>query len=530
MVENNVITQAQADAAKAVPLSVQPPNADASDAPYFVDLVRDVLESSYKDQDINQQGYRIYTTLDASLQRAAVEAVDIGMVKVDAQIQKRQAARNKKKGKATAPTAPIVYPQVALVAIDPHSGRVLALIGGRNYGMSQLNHAIAKRPTGSVFKPFVYAAAINADLNGQNPPFTPVSMIDDSPTTFTYGDQVYTPRNYEDKYHGEVTARYALAESLNNATVKLAEMIGYNKVADLAHSAGIDSVKATPSMALGSYDATPLEISSAYTIFANGGIRVTPTLLSSLRDASGNVVQNFNPDTSKNQVLDPRVAYVVTNMMEGVLNMGTGYAVRQLGFSAPAAGKTGTSHDAWFAGFTSNLLCIVWVGNDDYSDLRLSGGTTAAPIWAEFMKRAVKLPQYSETRPFIPPPGVVTVQLDKVTNLLSNSSCPDSYYASFLAGTEPTQTCDHSKQDQRNFFQKILGLGETPKPNSNPAAASNNTQPGTVPAAAQNAQLSPSPDAEKNKKGFFGKVFGVFRGGGDENKTTGTGGQSPAPN
>ena len=184
-----------------------------------------------------------------------------------------------------------------------------------------------------------------------------------------------------------MSLRYALAMSLNNATVKVAEEVGYDKVADLAKAAGIASVKATPAMALGSYDASPLDMTGAYTVFANGGVRLSPILLRSVRNAKGDVIANYNTD--QKPILDPRIAYVMTNMMEGVINNGLGYTkVRLRGFTPPAAGKTGSSHDGWFAGYTSNLLCIVWVGYDDYSDLRLSGAQTAAPIWAEFMKKA----------------------------------------------------------------------------------------------------------------------------------------------
>jgi penicillin-binding protein 1B len=351
-----------------------------------------------------------------------------------------------------------------------------------------LNHALSNRPTGSIFKPLVYASALNAALS-QGPPsgapatlpggtqaavipaslpggttlidarqeqenrapaqpgcsmsrsaepcpdnvtnqggmsrsagsctnsnndatqcaqpaFTQATLINDAPYAFPFGNQIYTPRNYHDVYHGEVTARFALAHSLNNATVKLAEMVGYDKVAELAKTVGIESVKPTPSMALGAYEATPLDMAQAYTAFANGGTLVTPVKVVSVRDAQGNVLGNSEGE--KKTVLDPRVAYVVTNMMEAVMSGdGTGAGVRGMGFTAPAAGKTGTSHDGWFAGYTSNLLCIVWVGFDDYSDLKLEGAHSAAPIWAMFMKKAVALPDYRDTRPFVAPPGVV---------------------------------------------------------------------------------------------------------------------------
>ncbi len=252
-----------------------------------------------------------------------------------------------------------------------------------------------------------------------------------------------------------MTLRYALAMSLNNATVKVAEEVGYDKVADLAKLAGIASVKATPAMALGSYDATPLDMAGAYTSFSNNGTRLSPILVNSVRNAKGDVVSNFKTD--QRQVLDPRIAYVMTNMMEGVINNGLGYtAVRLRGFTLPAAGKTGSSHDGWFAGYTSNLLCIVWVGYDDYSDLRLSGAMTAAPIWTEFMKKASALPQYADMKEFTQPSGVVDVQLDKATNRLATSTCPDDYTSAFVAGTEPRETCDQQNA-VAGFFSRVFG-------------------------------------------------------------------------
>src|SRR5204863_9809395 len=187
-------------------------------------------------------------------------------------------------------------------------GEIKALVGGRNYGMSQLSHALAKRPTGSIFKPFVYATAMNSALDGSPAVLTPASTVPDQPSTFAYGDQIYEPRNYKEEYHGDVTLRYALAMSLNNATVKVAEEVGYDKVAELAKAAGITAVKATPAMALGSYDATPLDMAAAYTVFANAGTRLSPTVVNSVRNSKGDVIMDFKPE--ERQVLDPRVAFV----------------------------------------------------------------------------------------------------------------------------------------------------------------------------------------------------------------------------
>jgi penicillin-binding protein 1B len=273
------------------------------------------------------------------------------------------------------------------------------------------------------------------------------------------GDKEYSPRNFENNYHDQVTARYALQWSLNNATIGLASLVGFDRVAALARDAGVKSARATPAMAIGAYDATPLDMAGAYTVFANGGVHLDPWMLASVRTANGDVMSDYTPNAR--QVLDPRVAYLTTSLMEAVINGGTAGRVRTtFGFSAPAAGKTGTSHDAWFAGFTSNLLCVVWVGNDDYTDIKIEGAKAAEPIWAEFMKKAVQLPQYSDTKEFTPPAGVDLVNIDKTTNLLPDGACPETYTAAFLEGTAPTDTCSHPP-DRRTLLQKIFGLGKT---------------------------------------------------------------------
>jgi penicillin-binding protein 1B len=557
MVETGAITREQADRAKAVPLKVAPPNVEASDAPYFVDLVKDQLSNQFSEAELNDHAYRVYTTLDPDLQRAAAEAVDTGMKLVDEQVEKRRTHKIKvgagkdAKTETKVETGPM--PQVALVAIDPHTGEVLALVGGRNYGMSQLNHAIAKRPTGSIFKPFVYAAAINTAVTGQTlvasggadsngdggqgggdpEVFTPATLVDDSQVSIVNGSQVYEPRNYHDTFNGEVTARYALALSLNNATVRIGQEVGFDKVAALAKAAGIQSVRATPAIALGAYDATPLEMAGAYTVFGNQGTHLTPLMVKSVRDASGNILDDYKTDSK--EVLDPRVSYVLTTMLEAVINSGTGYPVRARGFQAPAAGKTGTSHDAWFAGYTTNLLCIVWVGNDDYTDLKLAGGATAAPIWAEFMKRAAKLPQYADMKNFSAPSGVVEVTLDKVTNRLATASCPQTYTVAFIAGTEPKETCDQAAGDHRGFFTKILGLGSPPV--AQPPPTTNGTiqpGPGETPLQGASGQPAPGPPPQpKKKRGFLGRLFG--RGDdGAQQQNSGTDssekGNNPGPN
>ena len=533
MVETGKITKEQGESAKAEPLKLRSNNIDTGEAPYFVDLVRDRLVQRMGEADFNHSGLRIYTSLDPALQRAATEAVNEGMKTVDAQVDKLYARRVKAGDKT-----PIVYPQVALVALNPHTGQVLALVGGRNYGASQFDHAVQHRPTGSIFKPFVYAAAFNTSLAGrvltQPPPqpvageetvsedpappdpgrlsgvFTAATLLNNNLTTFEGG---YSPGNFhhDTKYAGQITARTALQFSQNNATVSLAQMVGYGNVASLARDAGIKSARGTPAVALGAYDATPLDMAGAYTVFANGGVKIDPWLLASIRSANGDVLNDYPPNTKP--ILDPRVSYLTLALMENVINSGTAAGVRSMGFTAPAAGKTGTSHDAWFAGFTSNLLCVVWVGNDDYSDLKLEGGKAAAPIWANFMKRAVLMPEYSDVRQFPTPTGVSTVRLDKVTNLLADASCPNDYDAVFLDGTAPVQTCDQVSGDQRNVLQKLFGLGKqtdvgpAPQVNGLPALPGNGV--GSQAAAPTQPGPQTAPDEQqKKKRGFFSKLFG----------------------
>ncbi|WP_213806852.1 transglycosylase domain-containing protein [Granulicella sp. dw_53] len=522
MVETGAITAAEASRSKAEPLHLTTPNVEASEAPYFVDLVHDQIVQRIGDSDTSHQSLRIYTSLDPELQRAASEAVEVGMREVDELVRKQH-----RTPKGQAPT-PITYPQVTLVALNPHTGQVLALVGGRNYGISQYDHAVAKRPTGSIFKPFVYAAAYNSSLNGttlgDGGVFTALTQLNDEATTFTFdnGRQTYSPRNYHDEFHGNVTSIYALAHSLNNATISLGQQIGFENVAALARSSGITAARGTPSVSLGAYDATPLDMAGAYTVFANNGVHINPWLLASVRNTHGDIVSDFTPDAK--QVMDPRAAFLTQSLMEGVMNFGYGYAVRQRGFTAPAAGKTGTSHDAWFAAYTSNLICIVWVGNDDYTDVKLSGAIAAAPIWAEFMNRAVKLPQYSDVKPFSAPEGVSTYRIDKATNLLADSSCATSTFsAAFLDGTAPQNTCSQMTESPQNFVQKLFGIGGHPEATPLPG----NTPPPTAPIQRQNPNTPPdgnapspaTPAEPQKKKNIFQKIFG----GGDKNK------QQPEP-
>jgi penicillin-binding protein 1B len=509
MRQNGFISEAEYREAAAAPLMLARGASQSIDAPYFVDLVNDTLQNMFQDLDFQSSSYRVYTTLDMDLQRAAMEAVRVGVPLIDEQIKKQRRFRGQ-----TPPEA-----QVALVALDPHTGQVKALIGGRNYGTSQLNRALAKRQPGSIFKPFVYATALDTAVEGGPRILTASTTVMDQPTTFWYDGKAYEPSNFKHEFYGSVTLRQALAKSMNVATVKVAEMVGYDSVVDVARRAGLNyDIHPTPAVALGAYEVTPLEIAGAYTIFANGGYFVKPTYVSMVRSQNGKSIYASKVD--KQRALDPRVAYLMTNLMEEVVRSGTGAGTRARGFTAPAAGKTGTSHDGWFAGYTSDLLCIAWVGFDDNRELNLEGAHSALPIWAEFMKRALTYRAYRNPMPFQAPDGIVTVQVDPASGMLATGSCPLTRAEVYIAGTQPVGACPlHGGRG----VTSVAGWDTTPqqpveappalapgRSEGAPAAvASRSRAPSVhqpVPVAAKTAEEEP-----KKKGGFFRRIWGVFK-------------------
>ena len=464
MVETAVITGEQAEAAKRVPLRTTPPEIEASEAPYFVDLVRESLLVRFTEEDLVSSSYRINTTLDLHLQNAAFEAVQEAMPEVDAKIKERYRRRKE----------PPPQVQVAVVVLDPHTGAVKALVGGRNYTTSQLNRAVAPRQPGSGFKPFVFAAAFAAALENPEHAITPITTIVDEPTVFEFEGQRYEPSNYGEKFFGTVTVRDALIQSLNVATVKVAERVGYDRVAELAVAAGLNPrLRPTPAISLGAYDSTPIEVAGAYTVFANEGQRVEPFFISTMLDPEGRVL--FHHRVEPRPVLDPRVAYLVLDLMQDAINRGTGAGARARGFTAPAAGKTGTSRDGWFIGFTSNLLAAVWVGFDDARDLGLAGSAAALPVWTAFMKRAVALPAYRNVEEFIAPDGIVAVPIDPETLAVAVPECPLVRTEKFLIGTEPHELCPrHRPSGFRSVTRSLLraiGLGRDARRPAEPPPA-----------------------------------------------------------
>lgn len=379
MAEEGVISHEEADRGKATKLNVLPSKGriDASDAPYFADFVEQQLTSIGADE-VSAQHLRIYTTIDIDLQRAAYTAV-----------VKQLNALDKIFGKKMPPGTV----QAALVAMNANTGEIIAMVGGRDYERSQLNRVTeALRQTGSVYKPFVYSAALESAYESSQHVITPATLFMDAPQTFSYGGREYSPGNFGDKYTNQMmTLRDALVDSKNVITVQVATEVSMAKVVNLATRAGIPKPPyLNPALALGAGEATPLQVASAYTAFATGGTRVTPVAIKTITTGRGKLVSGVTPPPAqKNQVLKPDVAYVMTSFMKDVIERGTAAQVRARGFNFNVAGKTGTSRDGWFAGFTPNIVCVVWVGFDDGRQLGLTGATSALPIWADFMTAAL---------------------------------------------------------------------------------------------------------------------------------------------
>lgn len=443
MRENGQITEAEFQTAKAAPLKVTTRGAmQATEAPYFVDLLKEELADKFQDRDFQNDSYRIYTTLDMTLQHDAEEAVKVGIKETDDTWHRLA----KNYGTEDFPRA-----QVAMIVLDSETGELKALVGGRDYGASQLDHAQAKRPPGSSFKPFVYTAAMETALDSHGGPvLTPASTVVDEPTTF-YDElqRPWTPADFDEPRFAPVTLREALAHSMNVPAIKVAEIVGFDRVAALSRKVGLNAdIKPTPAIALGTYVVTPLEIARAYTVFPTGGELLDTDFIKSIRDRQNSTV--FAAIPKRTQVIDPRVAYLTLSMMEEVIRSGTAVSAPGRGLALPGcptslyeciAGKTGTSRDAWFAGFTSRLLCIVWIGFDDYRDFRLEGAHSALPVWVEFMRRAHQHRDYRTVRPFEAPDGIVTVDIDSDTGEVATPRCPHVRSEVFIAGTQPTNYC-----------------------------------------------------------------------------------------
>lgn len=374
MHELHMISENEAQQAKAAPLPTRPQRSLTEPAPYFVQAVRRMLEKQGLDES---EGLRVYTTLNLRAQEAAHQAVRNGLDRLEKnypQIQKLKA-----KGKNL---------EAVLISANPATGAVEALVGGRGFLATQFNRAIdSHRQVGSVMKPFVYLTALEK-MQEDGQPFTPLTILKDQATTHRFEGQVWTPRNYEGTYLGEVPLFYSLKESLNASTVNLGMSVGIDNIVETAQRMGITSkIKALPSLTLGAFELTPMEVLQAYSTIANLGSRTELSLIHRVEDLNGNSLYEYVP--TPEQVAAPESTAELVGIMKQTINSGTGRGVRLSGFTRPAAGKTGTTNDkkdAWFAGFTPYQTAIVWVGYDDNTSHNLTGASGAVPIWTTFMK------------------------------------------------------------------------------------------------------------------------------------------------
>lgn len=408
------------------PLRVEAVTLEINRAPYFVDILRDQLLQRYSLADLTSNNLTIFTTLDMSMQAAAQRALEAGLARVDRRVSPSNKGREA---------------QGALLAMQPQTGFIRALVGGRNYMASQFNRVMqARRQVGSVFKPIVYAAALESVFTRNGQVTTALTRVEDAPTTFLYNGQRWAPENYDRRYLGWVGPRAALEQSLNVATVKFAERVGFETVAQYARRMGLQGkVEPLPSLALGAIEATPWEVAQVYGVLANHGLQAVPMTVKEVMTGDARVLEKHHIGIE--EVLQPATAYLVTNFLEGVLDRGTARSARTAGFHGKAAGKTGTtddSRDAWFVGYTPDLLVVVWVGYDDNQPLGLTGGQAALPIWVDFMKE-VRLDRASQA--FLPPPDVVEVVVDPTSGGVATAGCPTRVTELFIEGTEPKGFC-----------------------------------------------------------------------------------------
>lgn len=448
MLRDGYLNKAACDQARAEPLRTREPHTEGNDAPYFLDFVKQELAQRYPAEVLTGEGLRIFTTLDVHTQKLAEHAAVRNLEELET---RHPSLRRKERHDRL---------ESALVAIEPQTGKVRAMVGGRDYRQSQFNRVVqAHRQPGSAFKPVTYLAALDETLDGGPQRFLPTSYIDDSPFTWEYGNLSWSPRNYKDRYFGRVTLEFALEESLNAATSRLAYAVGLGRVRAMAQKLGFGSLQPYPSIVLGGIEVTPMELARAYAIAANGGLEVEPYSVAAVTDANGRVIQGH--ELKARQVLSPQLAFLIDFMLEQVVDHGTAQAARQLGFRRAAAGKTGTtndSKDAWFAGFTPDLLAVVWTGFDQKETVGLTGAQASLPAWAAFMAAA------TASRPalkFLPPPGIVVEKVDPLTGYLAGPYCPVVAEGAFPKGMEPVQVCPfHSGPSQ----------AEAPKPQESPTS------------------------------------------------------------
>lgn len=428
MLIDGYISKPAYDEAISEPLHARETFTESNDAPYFVDYVKKELAERYPSSVLTQEGLRIFTTLDVHTEKLAEKAVRENLIDLEAKhprLKRREETQRLEE---------------CLVSLEPQSGKIRAMIGGRNYQQSQFNRVTqSRRQPGSAFKIVTYAAAFDETLSGGPDKFLPTSFIDDSPFTWQYGNMSWSPNNYKNRFFGRVTLEFALEESLNAAAARIANTIGLDRVLAMAKRMGFGDLPPYPSIVLGGIEVTPMQLAQAYSIIANDGLQVQPYAVTAVVDENGKVIEGH--ELQAQQVLSPQLAYIMQFMLEQVINHGTGAGARTMGFTRPAAGKTGTTNeakDAWFAGFTPNLLAVVWTGFDQKEELGLTGAQASLPAWTGFMKAA------TASRPaigFTMPPGLTEDVIDPISDCKATPLDPLKVHGVFPAAMAPAQAC-----------------------------------------------------------------------------------------
>ncbi len=482
MRDQKKITPEDYEKAVASPLSTARFPKTSRSAPFFVDLVLKELKETYPETQLRTEGLRVFTTLDMIMQRSAEQALDSGIESL-----------NKRYPYLRRSPTPL---DGVVLTIQPGTGYVKALVGGRSYSKTQFNRAIqARRQPGSLFKPFVYVAAMDP-ARGQQA-LTAATVLDDSPITVKVGNAVWTPQNYDLRFHGRVTVREALAHSYNIPAVRAAIDAGVPNVVKEATSIGIEShLEPYPSVSLGAFEVTPLEIAYAYSAFANLGVKAEPISILAVSTREGTVLESR--EVKMRRVAPAGVCYVMNDILKDVFNYGTAARARSLGFGRPFAGKTGTTsnyRDAWFIGYSPRILSLVWVGFDDGHSVRLAGGDACVPIWTAHMNRITGLVPDVEWRR---PDDVVDREIDPESGMLATPYCPQARSEVFVAGTEPTSVCPiHAGTGEPSFLLR-----------DNSILSDQAAQPGSAPAPAQ----TPQQQKDRRERGIRRLLRAIFGG------------------
>jgi penicillin-binding protein 1A len=457
MAEQGYLTEAERQQYAAAPLPEEPSRTEEGKvAPYFVETVRDMLDDRFG-ADLYSKGFQVVTTLDLEMQRSARAAMDSGWSRIERQPAFRHPTYAEVMGEGGSKRASETsYLQGMFLALEPATGEIRALIGGRDFEDSKFNRATqALRQPGSTFKPFVYASAIASGIPASHVMYDAPIMLEQPDGT------IYSPSNYEPEFRGPLTLRDALRVSINTIAVKLGLDVGLETVAQTARRMGIRTeVPPYPSTPIGAASVIPLQIAEAYTGFANTGRRATPRAILRVEDADGRLLWETRPETE--EVLDPQVAAITRDMLRTVVDNGSGYPARDpnqgnLPYEVPAGGKTGTTNestDIWFIGFTPDLLAAVWFGFDRPKRIvaGAAGGVYGAPVWGQFMRSMYygDAKEFEVPTPWPWPEGITTRRVDRTTGKLASAWCPESdiYTEFYVPGTEPTEVC----QPDRGLF------------------------------------------------------------------------------